>query len=74
MNEERIKKSTKRIFKAVFPDSTNHNHTLFSGTAMHLMHEVAFITATHYSRQKVITIKQNLLSAYTVTGNCIVWM
>jgi acyl-CoA hydrolase len=36
MNEERIEKSTTRIFKAVFPDRTNHYDTLFGGTAMHL--------------------------------------
>ncbi|MDP2421477.1 hypothetical protein [Sediminibacterium sp.] len=41
--EERIEQSTTRIFKAIFPDSTNHYNTLFGGTAMHLMDEVAFI-------------------------------
>lgn len=53
---ERINKSTTNIFKAVFPDSTNHYDTLFGGTAMHLMDEVAFITATRFSRQKVVTV------------------
>jgi acyl-CoA hydrolase len=54
--QERIEKSVSRIFKAVFPDSTNHYDTLFGGTAMHLMDEVAFITATRFSRQKVVTV------------------
>ena len=44
--EERIKNSETRIFKAVFPNTTNHYDTLFGGTAMHMMDEVAFITAT----------------------------
>ena len=50
--EERIAKSETHIFKAVFPNSTNHYDTLFGGTAMHAMDEVAFITATRFSRQK----------------------
>ena len=35
--EERIKNSETRIFKAVFPNTTNHYETLFGGTAMHMM-------------------------------------
>lgn len=56
MNEERVNKSITRIFKAVFPESTNHYDTLFGGTAMYLMDEVAFMTATRYSRQKMVTV------------------
>jgi acyl-CoA hydrolase len=59
MNGERIQKSVTRIFKAVFPESTNHYDTLFGGTAMHLMDEVAFITATRYSRKKVVTVSSD---------------
>ena len=54
--EERIKKSETHIFKAVFPSTTNHYDTLFGGTALHLMDEVAFICATRFSRKKVVTI------------------
>lgn len=54
--EERILKSETRIFKAVFPSTTNHYDTLFGGTALHLMDEVAFICATRFSRKKVVTI------------------
>ena len=54
--EERIKKSETHIFKAVFPSTTNHYDTLFGGTALHLMGEVAFICATRFSRKKVVTI------------------
>lgn len=54
--EERIKNSKTRIFKAVFPNTTNHYDTLFGGTAMHMMDEVAFITATRFSRQIMVTV------------------
>ena len=57
--EERIKASETRIFKAVFPNTTNHYDTLFGGTAMHLMDEVAFITATRFSRQKMVTVSSD---------------
>src|ERR1700710_1028145 len=59
IDQERIEKSATRIFKAVFPESTNHYDTLFGGTAMHLMDEVAFITATRYSRKKVVTVSSD---------------
>lgn len=54
--EEKIQLSETRIFKAVFPDLTNHYDTLFGGTAMQLMDEVAFITATRFTRLPVVTI------------------
>ena len=57
--EDRIAKSETRIFKAVFPNSTNHYDTLFGGSAMHLMDEVAFITATRFSRQKMVTVSSD---------------
>lgn len=57
--EERIIKSETRIFKAVFPNTTNHYDTLFGGTAMQLMDEVAFITATRFSRQKMVTVSSD---------------
>ncbi len=54
--EDQINQAETRIFKAVFPNTTNHYDTLFGGTAMQLMDEVAFITATRFSRQKMVTI------------------
>ena len=57
--EEKIKDSTTRVFKAVFPNTTNHYDTLFGGTAMQFMDEVAFITATRYSRQKMVTVSSD---------------
>lgn len=57
--EEKIKASETRVFKAVFPNTTNHYDTLFGGTAMHLMDEVAFITATRFSRQRMVTVSSD---------------
>jgi acyl-CoA hydrolase len=57
--EEKIRNAETRIFKAVFPNTTNHYDTLFGGTAMHLMDEVAFITATRFSRQKMVTVSSD---------------
>ncbi len=57
--DERIQASETTIFKAVFPNTTNHYDTLFGGTAMHLMDEVAFITATRFSRQKMVTVSSD---------------
>jgi acyl-CoA hydrolase len=59
MDSIRIDQSETRIFKAVFPDSTNHYDTLFGGTAMQLMDEVAFIAATRYTRKKVVTVSSD---------------
>ncbi|WP_298320582.1 acyl-CoA thioesterase [uncultured Aquimarina sp.] len=54
--DELIQKSETRIFKAVFPNTTNHYETLFGGTALQLMDEASFICATRFSRKKVVTI------------------
>ena len=57
--EQRIAKAESRIFKAVFLNTTNHYDTLFGGTAMQLMDEVAFITATRFTRQTVVTVSSD---------------
>ena len=57
--EDKITASETRIFKAVFPNTTNHYDTLFGGTAMHMMDEVAFITATRFSRQIMVTVSSD---------------
>lgn len=57
--EERKQQAQTRIFKAVFPNTTNHYDTLFGGTAMHLMDEVAFITATRFSRLRMVTVSSD---------------
>ena len=54
--EERMNASETRLFKAVFPNTTNHYDTLFGGTAMQLMDEVAFIAATRFARKRMVTV------------------
>jgi acyl-CoA hydrolase len=57
--EERVEQSVTRLFKVVFPNTTNHYDTLFGGTAMQLMDEVAFITATRFSRKRMVTVSSS---------------
>ncbi|MBC6611521.1 MULTISPECIES: acyl-CoA thioesterase [Hymenobacter] len=54
--EEKITRAETRIFKAVFPNTTNHYDTLFGGATLHMMDEVAFIAATRFSRLKMVTV------------------
>ncbi|WP_459211849.1 acyl-CoA thioesterase [Aquimarina rhabdastrellae] len=53
---DRIEASETSVFKAVFPNTTNHYDTLFGGTALQLMDEVSFICATRFSKKRVVTI------------------
>ncbi len=48
-----------RQFKVVFPNTLNAHNTLFGGTAMQWMDEVAYITATRFTRMKMVTISTN---------------
>jgi len=57
--DERTKQAETKVFKAVFPGSTNHYDTLYGGEAMSMMDEVAFITATRFSRKKVVTVSSD---------------
>jgi acyl-CoA hydrolase len=57
--DPQLARAETRIFKAVFPNSTNHYDTLFGGTTLHMMDEVAFITATRYSRLKMVTVSSD---------------
>jgi len=57
--QEKIEHAETHIFRAVFPNTTNHYDTLFGGNAMQLMDEVAFITATRFSRKKVVTVSSS---------------
>ena len=54
--ESRIANSETRMVKAVIPNTTNHYDTLFGGTLLSWMDEVAFITATRFSRLPVVTV------------------
>lgn len=57
--DPQLARAETRIFKAVFPNTTNHYDTLFGGTTLLLMDEVAFITATRFSRLKMVTVSSD---------------
>ena len=54
-----IARAETRIFKAVFSNTTNHYDTLFGGATLMLMAEAAFITATRFSRLKMVTVSSD---------------
>jgi len=56
---ERIAQSKTRITKLVFPENTNPIGTLYGGTAMKWMDEVAFLTATRFARRQVVTVSMD---------------
>ncbi|QNJ99061.1 acyl-CoA thioesterase [Constantimarinum furrinae] len=58
-------KSETRIFKAVFPNTTNHYDTLFGGTTLHMMDEASFICATRFSRKKMVTVSTDKIDFTT---------
>jgi len=58
--EERILKSKTSLFKAVFPELTNHHNTMHGGKAMELMDEISFITATRFCRKGFVTAGSNV--------------
>ena len=60
--DDRIAAAETRIFKAVFPSTTNHYDTLFGGTALQLMDEVAFIAATRFSRKRMVTVSSDKIN------------
>ena len=51
--------SRTRITKLVFPHDTNPLGTLYGGTALHWMDEVAFLSATRYARRQVVTVSMD---------------
>lgn len=44
------------LYKVIFPKDLNNNGTLFGGLAMQWMDEVAYITATRFTRKKMVTV------------------
>lgn len=60
--EERIKLSETRQFKVIIPGVLNAHNTLFGGIALQWMDEVAYITATRFTRQKVVTVSSDKIN------------
>lgn len=59
---ERIQKSETRQFKMIFKNTLNDHSTLFGGTAMQWMDEVAYITAMRFARMKMVTVSTEKIS------------
>ena len=57
--EERRQTAATRITKLVFPQDTNPLGTLYGGTALQWMDEVAFLAATRYARRQVVTVSMD---------------
>jgi len=58
-HRERIERSRTRITKLVFPQDTNPIGTLYGGTALQWMDEVAFLTATRFARCQIVTVSMD---------------
>ncbi|NBB94014.1 MAG: acyl-CoA thioesterase [Gammaproteobacteria bacterium] len=58
-HSERIARARTRITKLVFPQDTNPIGTLYGGTALKWMDEVAFLTATRFARCQVVTVSMD---------------
>ncbi len=54
--QARIDASVTRIVKVVAPATTNLSGTLFGGTLLSWMDEVAFVTATRFGRCPFVTV------------------
>jgi acyl-CoA hydrolase len=63
--ESRRELARTRLYKAVFPGETNHYDTLFGGMALNWMDEIAFIAATRFTRQKVVTVSTDKINFNT---------
>jgi len=54
--KQRIESSVTQMVKSVLPSTTNNKDTLFGGTLLSWMDEVAFITATRFARCPFVTV------------------
>lgn len=57
--QSRIEHARTRITKLVFPQDTNPIATLYGGTALKWMDEVAFLTTTRFARCQVVTVSMD---------------
>jgi acyl-CoA hydrolase len=71
--EDLKSQSETRQFKAIFPCTLNANEILFGGEVMKWMDEVAYITATRFTRQRMFTINtENIKFQKAVLPNSII--
>lgn len=57
--EEAKSNAESRQVHLIIPSSVNHYDTLHGGTALNWMDEVAFVTATRFTRQKFMTVSMD---------------
>jgi acyl-CoA hydrolase len=55
---------TLRIMEVVFPNTTNHYGTLFGGKVLDLMDRAAFLAATRFSNQAMVTASTEHIDFY----------
>ncbi len=60
--KQRIEESKVTVYKAVFPGDTNHHNTMFGGNVMSMMDEIAFLTATRFSRKSIVTVSSSQIN------------
>lgn len=60
--QARVENSRTRVVKIVFPKDTNNFDTLFGGTALQWMDEVAAIASMRFSRQQTVTISLDAIT------------
>ncbi|HEY9842644.1 MAG: acyl-CoA thioesterase [Candidatus Sericytochromatia bacterium] len=59
---QRVEQALTRVVKIVFPNVTNHYDTLFGGTALQWMDEVASIASIRFTRQQTVTVALDEIS------------
>ena len=62
---DKIESSETKQYKVVFPSVLNDHDTLFGGMAMQWMDEVAYITATRFTRMKMVTVSTGAIQFRT---------
>lgn len=73
LSVDQTHKLSTQQFRVVFPKHLNSNGTFFGGEAMQWLDEVAFITATRFTRQRMITVKiENIRFLNPVLPNTII--
>lgn len=60
--QARVAAASTRVVKIAFPNVTNHYDTLFGGTALQWMDEVASIASIRFSRQQTVTVSLDKIS------------
>lgn len=60
--QARAARSRSQMVKIVFPKDTNHYDTLFGGTALQWMDEIASIASIRFSRQQTVTISLDAIT------------